>query len=88
MKGSTNNPNGRPKGTPNKLTSEMREKIATALESGLETFSEDLSKLEPKDRLNILAKFAALVVPRPKAEGEEERLPVVVPQIKWRTPPE
>ena len=38
MKGSTNNPNGRPKGTPNKLTTQTREKIATALESGLETF--------------------------------------------------
>lgn len=73
MKGSTNNPNGRPKGAANKLTREVREKIAAALESGLETFEEDLKALDPKDRLNILAKFAAFVVPRPQPEPEEEK---------------
>lgn len=71
MKGKTNNPNGRPAGTPNKLTREVREKIAAALESGLETFEEDLKALDPKDRLNILAKFAAFIIPRPQPEPSE-----------------
>ena len=71
MKGKTNNPNGRPAGTPNKLTREVREKIATALESGLETFEDDLKALDPKDRLNILAKFAAFIIPRPQQEPSE-----------------
>lgn len=73
MKGKTNNPNGRPAGTPNKITREARELIGQALKSGLETFEEDLKALDPKDRLNILAKFAAFVVPRPQPEPEEEK---------------
>lgn len=88
MKGSTNNPNGRPKGTPNKLTAKTREKIAEALESGLETFTDDLRQLDPKDRLNVLAKFAALVVPRPKAEEDSEPMKVVVPELRWAQPKE
>ena len=64
MKGRTNNPNGRPKGVPNKLTQQARQKILLALERGLETFEEDLIQLEPKDRLNVLVKLAALVLPR------------------------
>lgn len=84
MKRKTNNPNGRPAGTPNKITREVREKIATALESGLETFEEDIKALDPKDRLNILAKFAAFIIPRPQPE-QEEQLPIVIPELKWRS---
>jgi len=71
MKGSTNNPNGRPAGTPNKITREARELIGQALKSGLETFADDLKALDPKDRLNILAKFAAFIIPRPQPEPSE-----------------
>ena len=88
MKGKTNNPNGRPKGTANKLTREARELIGQALKKGLESFEEDLSTLDPKDRLNILAKFAAFVVPRPKPEDDSEPMEVVVPEIIWRQPSE
>ena len=88
MKGSTNNPNGRPKGTPNKITAQTREKIAEALDKGLETFADDLRELHPRERLNILAKFAAFVVPRPKPEDDSEPMEVVVPEIIWRQPSE
>ena len=71
MKGKTNNPNGRPKGTANKLTREARELIGQALKKGLESFEEDLATLEPKDRLNVLAKFAAFIIPRPQQEPSE-----------------
>lgn len=71
MKGKTNNPNGRPAGTPNKITREARELIGQALKKGLESFEEDLATLEPKDRLNILAKFAAFIIPRPQQEPSE-----------------
>ena len=88
MKGSTNNPNGRPKGTPNKITAQTREKIAEALNKGLETFADDLREQHPRERLNILAKFAAFVVPRPKPEDDSEPMEVVVPEIIWRQPSE
>jgi len=89
MKGTTNNPNGRPKGTPNKLTKQMRELISEALEKGLESFDDDLKKLEPKDRLNVLAKFASLVIPKPKPEGEEQEFveQPLFPEVKRGNPP-
>jgi len=77
MKGKSNNPNGRPKGVPNKLTQQAKQKLLLALESGLVTFEEDLRQLEPKERLNILTKLATLLIPRgvqPYLEADDKRV--------------
>lgn len=66
----SNNPHGRPKGTPNKLTTQTKELLADVLKNGLKSFSEDLASLEPKDRLNVLLKIASFIVPKPKPEEE------------------
>jgi hypothetical protein len=64
MKNKTNNPFGRPKGVPNKTTSEMRAVFSDLLNANLETIQSDLDKLEPKDRLTILLKMSEYVIPR------------------------
>ena len=64
MKNKTNNPFGRPKGVPNKTTSEMRAVFSDLLNVNLETIQSDLDKLEPKDRLTILLKMSEYVIPR------------------------
>lgn len=89
MKGETNNPNGRPKGTPNKLTGQVKELLSQALENGLESFSEDLESLEPKDRLSVLMKLASFVIPKPKPEGEAKEWTEqpLFPDVKYGNPP-
>jgi len=49
---------------PNRVTQETRELVKSAVEVGFSTFAQDLSKLEPIDRLNILAKFLPYVIPK------------------------
>ncbi len=64
MKGHTNNPNGRPKGKPNKVTTEMRTFLKSVLEQNQRQITKDLKALEPKERLIILEKFMSYVVPK------------------------
>jgi len=69
---------GRSKGTPNKLTSEIRERFKDILSDNLEQFQNDLNDLEPKERLKILIELTKFVLPTLKAtdfrleNGEEE----------------
>ena len=53
-KGQTNNTAGRPKGTPNKTTKEMRRWIFNIVNNNIETLENDLKGLEPKERWQII----------------------------------
>jgi hypothetical protein len=66
QKGTTNNPNGRPAGTANKLTSLLKEKIELIIENNIDLFQKDLEALEPKDRLNLVVKLFDFVLPKQK----------------------
>lgn len=73
-KGQTNNPNGRPKGTPNKATREMKEIVATIVENNIERLQKDIDSLTAKERLDVIVKLIAYIVPKPvsvKAEIEQ-----------------
>ena len=66
-KGETNNPNGRPKGTPNKATQELRDKIKTILEGQKEDIEKALNELKkdnPAQYLAAMDKLMAYVVPK------------------------
>lgn len=63
---------GRQKGTPNKLTSSLRQKVASFVESkldGLEAMWED--ELDAKERLQLLKDLLKYVLPPPR-ETEDE----------------
>lgn len=64
MKGITNNPNGRPKGVPNKTTTELREMITTLFESKYEDFTQALDELEAKDKVDAYIKLMGYVIPK------------------------
>ena len=64
MKGKTNNPNGRPKGVPNKVTASLRTFVAEILNKNKRQISKDLKALQPKDRLIILERLMQYVIPK------------------------
>lgn len=64
MKGKTNNPNGRPKGVPNKMTADLKSRIAQIVENGFETIESDLEALEAKDKVNAYLKFLEYLLPK------------------------
>lgn len=63
---------GRQKGTPNKITKSVREKLEKIVTRNMRTIQRDLDNIaEPKDRLLILEKFMAYIVPKQSAVKAE-----------------
>jgi hypothetical protein len=66
-KGETNNPNGRPRGVPNKATAEIRDKLKAAIEGEMDSIPETLKQMKqdnPVQYLSLLEKFMAYIVPK------------------------
>ena len=88
-KGKTNNPNGRPKGTPNKITADMRGWLTAVIDKNRKQMERDLKKLDPKDRLQILEKLMQYVIPKQQAVSADidfgrltdEQLDAVIDQL-------
>jgi hypothetical protein len=68
-KGQTGNPNGRPKGTPNKTTAEMKETIQLFIELNFEQIQKDFAILEPRERVTLYERMLKYVIPS-KVEQE------------------
>jgi hypothetical protein len=66
-KGMTNNPNGRPTGSVNKVTGTMREKLNMFLEENFDIIQEDFKQLDPKDKLLFYTKILPFGIPTLKA---------------------
>jgi hypothetical protein len=62
---------GRIKGTPNKLTLELRKNLQLFLENNFERMQTDLDKLTPSSRLRILVEFYKLILPKVSEIDEE-----------------
>jgi hypothetical protein len=55
---------GRPKGTPNKFTSEIKQRIENVLDVLDETLEEDLRKIEPGRRVELWAQLQEYIRPK------------------------
>ena len=76
-KGNSGNPDGRPKGTNNKLTKQLRETINDFLETNFESVIQDFEKLTPKERLKFYCELLQYGLPKLQAvqmETEFEKL--------------
>lgn len=63
-KGHTGNPNGRPKGTPNRATAEIRAFILDVLSKNRTQIKKDLKAVEPNQRLQFYEKLLQYAVPK------------------------
>jgi hypothetical protein len=54
------------KGTPNRLTSEIKQRISDALNSTIENLDKDLNDLPTKERLEIFTRLLPYILPKLK----------------------
>ena len=54
---------GRKKGTPNKVTRDLRESITALVEKNLKTIESDFNKLDPERRLIVLERYLKYCLP-------------------------
>lgn len=73
-KGQTGNPNGRPKGSPNRVTGTVKEWIASIIDGNRQQFEEDLSKLDAGERVRVISNLLPFVVPKLQSASAQELL--------------
>jgi len=67
MKGHTNNPNGRPKGSQNRITKELKSGIMSFLQNNWEGVQSDFDQLEPRDKLTFILKLLEYALPKQRS---------------------
>lgn len=73
-KGQTNNPKGRPKGKPNKVTASMKDWVQQLIDDNRPQLEADLKALDPKDRWAIVERLMSYVTPRMQAVSVSEHV--------------
>lgn len=80
-RGETNNPNGRPKGSQNKVSAELRERLTAFVENHWEQVEADFDALEPKERLQFFEKLLSYTLPKLQSVKHEADTDTAVPTI-------
>ena len=67
---------GRSKGTPNKLTKELRSVLKGVVYNELETIQDKFEHLDPKERLELLIKLLPFVLPKVESASHTINEPI------------
>lgn len=73
-KGQTGNLNGRPVGSKNKVTTELKEWITDLINDNKEQFTADLKGIDPDKRLAMLERLFQYVLPKQQSISIEAQL--------------
>lgn len=86
-KGEVRNPNGRPKGSTNKATTQLREMITKLVEREFDNVDTLLLQLEPKERAKFLTDLLKYAVPALSSINMEATVDQRITQIevKYKT---
>ena len=90
QKGKTNNPNGRPKGTPNRITGLLRDSINQFIESKFSEVEAIWDKQEPVEKLKfykdllpyVLPKMQSLSISNEFDKMSDEQLERIIDELK------
>lgn len=63
-KGISGNPKGRKKGSKNKVTQEIRERLRSFIDDEYENILKDMKGLEPERRVDVFVKLLEYVIPK------------------------
>ena len=82
---------GRPKGTPNNVTADLRAKINEIVDKQVDNIEHDLQSLEPMQRLQIVEKLISYCVPKLQAQSfdidfqnfSEQQLDQIINQLNF-----
>jgi len=74
---------GRQAGTPNKVSGNIKEFLASVIDENREQIRKDLKRLEPKDRLAIIERFMQYVTPKKRDEDSVPALQSGVITVKY-----
>jgi len=74
QKGMTNNPNGRPIGSVQRIPISVRETIVKQIEDDVDKYFDTLNALTGKDYVRCMTELIKLVIPRPLNEEETNNM--------------
>jgi hypothetical protein len=80
------NRGGRPKGSKNKINSNIREMFEQLVNYNLVNMQTDLNELSPKDRLEILLKLSEFIIPKLNRvdntlSTENEQIDIIIQRV-------
>ena len=89
-KGQTNNPTGRPAGSPNRNTKDLRQWVTAFIAANTEQIESDWQQLEPKERIQMFEKLLKYTLPTLQATSStidfegmtDEQLDTIISELK------